>query len=165
MEPTLYSDPALVGADYSTYAQPNPLVSLVWFAVWVLMLVSWAMLFKKAGEQWWKAIIPIYNLYVLLKLVQRPGWWLILYFIPLVNLVAMVIVTFDTAKAFGKGALYGVGLIFLPVVFYPLLAFGDAQYVHGSMASAAPAPAPESTPDQGSAPAQPTEQENNNQGM
>ena len=64
----------------------------------------------------------------MLKVAGRPGWWLILLFIPLVNIVVGIIIPFDIAKNFGKGAGFGFGLLFLGIIFYPILAFGDAQY-------------------------------------
>ena len=73
-------------------------------------------------------IIPIYNAYIVCKIAGRPGWWLILFFIPIVSLVISIIVAIDVAKSFGKGAGFGVGLAFLGFIFLPILAFGDATY-------------------------------------
>jgi hypothetical protein len=73
--------------------------------------------------------IPIYNVYTLLKVVGRPGWWLILYIIPIVDIVIQVIVCLNLAKSFGKGAGFAVGLIFLPFIFYPVLGFGGDKYL------------------------------------
>jgi len=82
--------------------------------------------FAKAGQPGWAAIIPIFNLYILLKIAGRPGWWLILAIITL-GLVLLVI-PFDVAKRFGKGTGFGLGLLFLGFIFCPMLGFGDAQY-------------------------------------
>ena len=73
-------------------------------------------------------MIPIYNIYLMLKIAGKPGWWLLLFFIPFVNFVIAIIALVGFAKNFGKGGAFAVGLIFLPIVFYPILAFGDAQY-------------------------------------
>jgi uncharacterized membrane protein YhaH (DUF805 family) len=62
------------------------------------------------------------------RLTGRPGWWVVLLYIPIVNLVVLLILSIDIAKAYGKGAGYGVGLWLLPFVFYPMLGFGDARY-------------------------------------
>lgn len=94
----------------------------------VLMIASWWKMFSKAGQPGWAAIIPILNLYFFCKVAGRPGWWLILMFIPLVNFIIIIILCIDIAKAFGKGVGFGIGLIFLPFIFYPILAFGSAQY-------------------------------------
>ncbi|WP_324661565.1 DUF5684 domain-containing protein [Haloarcula sediminis] len=104
----------------------------VFFALYALLIVAviggmWKV-FTKAGEPGWGAIIPIYNVYLLLKIADRPGWWLVLFFIPVVNIIIQVIVSIDVAKNFGKGVGYGLGLTFLAFIFYPLLGFGSATY-------------------------------------
>ena len=88
---------------------------------------SWKM-YEKADEPGWAVLIPIYNYIVLMRIVGRPGWWVILYFIPLVNLVISIIVAADLAKSFGKGVGFALGLIFLGFIFIPILGLGDAQY-------------------------------------
>jgi uncharacterized protein DUF5684 len=101
---------------------------VVWLAIAVLMIAALWKIFDKAGEPGWAAIIPIYNLYILLKIAGRPGWWLLLYFIPFVNFIISIIVSIDIAKRFGKGTGFALGLVFLPFIFYPMLAWGDASY-------------------------------------
>jgi uncharacterized membrane protein YoaK (UPF0700 family) len=91
--------------------------------------------FAKAGEPGWAAIIPIYNVIVFLKIAGRPWWWVFLLLIPLVNIIVGIIASLDVAKAFGKGAGFGVGLALLGVIFYPILAFGDAKYVRAAAAA------------------------------
>src|SRR4051812_29690335 len=88
----------------------------------VLIIASFWTVFTKAGHPGWAAIVPIYNAYILLKIAGRPGWWLLLYLIPVVSIVIVIIVAIDVAKAFGKGAGYGVGLALLAPIFYPMLA-------------------------------------------
>ena len=66
---------------------------------------------------------------MLLKIVGRPGWWLILYFIPIVNIIVWIIVAIDLAKSFAKSTAFAVGLIFLAFIFIPILGFGPARYV------------------------------------
>jgi hypothetical protein len=84
--------------------------------------------FTKAGEPGWAALIPIFNLYTLIKVAQKPGWYLVLFFVPLVNLVALFLVATGVARAFSKSNGFGVGLMFLPFIFYPVLAFSDAKH-------------------------------------
>jgi hypothetical protein len=103
-------------------------MGIVWLALAVLMIAALWKIFVKAGEPGWAAIIPIYNLIVMLKIVGRPVWWLVLFLIPFVNLVIAFIVAFDLAKAFGKGAGFALGMIFLSPIFYPILAWSDARY-------------------------------------
>ena len=104
------------------------LFGLVYLGIIILMIASLWKVFQKAGEDGWKAIIPIYNLYIELKIVGRPGWWLILFLIPIVNFIVLIIVSIDLAKSFGKGVGFGIGLLLLGIIFYPILGFGDAQY-------------------------------------
>jgi hypothetical protein len=102
---------------------------VIYIALIVLIIAGFWKVFEKAGQPGWAAIVPIYNAYVLCKIAGRPGWWTILFFIPIVNFVIAVIVSLDVAKSFGKGAGFGVGLLLLGFIFYPILGFGDAQYV------------------------------------
>jgi hypothetical protein len=102
---------------------------IIVLAVYVLVVIGWWKIFTKAGQPGWAAIIPLYNIYTLLKVVGRPGWWLILYFIPLVDFVIHIIVNLDLARSFGKSAGYALGLLFLPVIFYPILGLGSSKYV------------------------------------
>jgi len=54
-------------------------IIIFFIAIAVIMIASFWKIFEKAGEAGWQAIIPIYNIYVLLKIVGKPGWWLILW--------------------------------------------------------------------------------------
>ncbi len=101
---------------------------LIYLAVIVLVVASLWMIFTKAGQPGWAAIIPIYNLVVLLQIVGRPIWWIVLMLIPFVGIVIAILVMIDLAKSFGKGAGFGIGLVFLSFIFAPMLAFGDARY-------------------------------------
>lgn len=103
--------------------------SLVSLVISLLMIVALWKIFTKAGQPGWAAIIPFYNLYILLKITGKPGWWLILFLIPLVNIVIGLLVLIALANAFGKGTGFGLGLFFLSPIFFLILAFGDAQYV------------------------------------
>ena len=106
----------------------NPLVMIISLLVTVLMIVAMWKVFTKAGEPGWGSIIPILNLYFLCKIAGRPGWWLLLMLIPVVNLIVWIIVCVDIAKNFGKGAGFGIGLALLGFIFFPILAFSDATY-------------------------------------
>ena len=102
---------------------------LLYVAFIVVYLVAAWIVYTKAGEEGWKALIPIYNVWVLLKIVGRPGWWLLLFLIPFVNFVIWIIIALDLAKSFGQGTGFAIGLIFLSVIFIMILGFGDARYV------------------------------------
>ncbi len=94
----------------------------------VMILAMWK-IYAKAGQPGWAALVPIYNFVVLLQIVNKPVWWIILLFVPVVNFVISIILSLELAKVFGKSGGFAAGLILLPVVFYPLLGFGDASYV------------------------------------
>jgi len=101
---------------------------LIYLGVIVLLIAGMWKVFTKASQPGWAAIIPIYNLVVLLNIVGRPIWWIILFFVPLVNFIAAIMIGIDLAKSFGKDTLYGLGLAFLSPIFIPMLGFGSAQY-------------------------------------
>lgn len=86
-------------------------------------------LFEKAGQPGWAAIIPIYNIIVLLKIVGKPTWWILLLIIPVVNYVFLVWTYNMLSKSFGKEEGFTVGLVLLGIVFLPILALGDAKYI------------------------------------
>lgn len=99
------------------------------FAVALFMIAAMWKIFEKAGQEGWKAIIPIYNSYVLIKIVGKPGWWLILYFIPIVNIIYIIWTYNMLSKSFGKDEGFTIGLLLFGIIFFPILGFGSAQYL------------------------------------
>jgi hypothetical protein len=97
-------------------------------AIVVAVIVGLWKVFMKAGQPGWGCIIPIFNLYCLTKIAGKPGWWLLLYFIPFVNVVILLLTSLGVSRNFGKSDAFAVGLFFLPFIFYPILGFGDASY-------------------------------------
>lgn len=111
---------------YSGDMSPTSMViSLIILAFY--LYCGWK-LFVKAGQPGWAVLIPIYNIYVLLKIVGKPGWWLLLYLIPFVNFVIGIIVIHNLSLRFGKGVGTTLGLLFLGFIFMPWLALGSAKY-------------------------------------
>jgi hypothetical protein len=102
------------------------LISLAFLAV---MIGSMWKVYTKAGQPGWASIVPIYNLVVLLRITGKPLWWLALMAIPLVNFGVMIVLAMDLARSFGQSKGFGVGLLLLGFVFFPMLAFGPARYV------------------------------------
>jgi uncharacterized protein DUF5684 len=122
---------AQVEYSYSSSSQgkpPGPVFWICWSAFVILMIAAWWKIFSKAGQPGWAAIIPIYNWIVWCKIVGRPWWWILLMLIPFVNFIIWIILIIDLAKSFGKGAGFGIGLLLLPIIFFPILGFGSAQY-------------------------------------
>ncbi len=112
-----------------------PFFIAFWFifvALAVLVFVALWKVFAKAGKPGWAALIPVYNVIVILEIVGKPIWWIFLYFVPFANIVMGIIVANELAKSFGKGVGFTLGLIFLPMVFYPILGFGKAVYIPAS---------------------------------
>jgi hypothetical protein len=131
---------------YSASSQgqaPGPLFWIFWLAFMILMIAACWKIFTKAGHPGWASIIPIYNWYILCKIVGRPGWWVILLLIPFVNFIIGIILCIDLAKSFGKGVGFGIGLILLGLIFFPILGFGSAQYQGPTAGSLAPETAPQ----------------------
>jgi len=166
------------------------IASIIILAVLVVTLAGIWKTFTKAGESGWKALIPIYNNYIMLKIGGHSGWWVLTFVLPIIPwlialltasanaqtttamegttslpvgqlnvspdqifgiggavavvLVTMimllvfayfqlfmlvsVVMTYDVARSFGKGVGFAWGLFVLPVVFWPILGFGDAEY-------------------------------------
>jgi len=105
------------------------------------IIAGWKIL-TKAGQPGWGILIPIYNMYLWVKVAGRPGWWLILLFVPIVNFVISIILALDVAKAFGKSGAWGFFLLFLfGFIGIPILGYGSAVYLPAAPA-AVPAAAP-----------------------
>ncbi len=107
---------------------PSGPILLPFAALGVLMIVAMWKVFTKAGKPGWWAIIPLVNTFVLIKIAGKPGWWMPLILIPIVNIVIFVLVYSSLSGAFGRGAGFTVGIIFLPWIFVPILGFGSSSY-------------------------------------
>jgi uncharacterized protein DUF5684 len=93
----------------------------------LMVLAAMWKTFERAGEPGWAVIVPVYNLYVLMKVAQVSALWMVAMLIPLINVVGAFAVSVGVAKRFGKSSGFGIGLALLPFVFYPMLAWGDDQ--------------------------------------
>ena len=91
------------------------------------IIVHW-IIFTKAGEEGWKSLIPIYNVYILYKITWENGLIFLLLLVPFVNFIVGIITINKLSKCFGHGLGFTLGLLFLPIIFLPLLAFGDSRY-------------------------------------
>jgi len=92
--------------------------------LFLLMVLSWWKIFSKANQAGWKSLIPFLNLFVLTKILNKPVWWIVIY---LVIPLGHILVSLQISKLFGKKIIFSVGMIFLPFVFYPLLAFSKSE--------------------------------------
>lgn len=119
-------------------------ISVIVIICAILVLIAQIMMFKKGKKPGWAAIVPFYNQVVQCQMVGISPWWVLIVFVAgmlgeipvigsLLSLAAsiyfMILLGVSTARAFGKSDSFAVGLILLPVVFYPILGFGKAEYV------------------------------------
>ncbi|MFT7330269.1 MAG: signal peptidase I, partial [Roseivirga sp.] len=92
---------------------------LIFFIViQVIHFIGTWKLYEKAGRKWWEAVIPIYNGIVLMSIINRPKWWVILLFIPVVNLIMFPIVWIETIRSFGKYSRIDSLLVIFTLGFY-----------------------------------------------
>lgn len=102
---------------------------LVILVIGIIMIVALWKVFTKAGRPGWGALIPLYNTYLLIETAGKPGWWLVLLFVPVVNIVVGIMVMLSLAEAFGKSVVFAIfGLILFSPIGMLMLAFGSAQY-------------------------------------
>ncbi len=120
------------GIDFGTILAFMAGIWLILMIIAIFMIVCHWKIFKKAGRQGWEAVIPIYSTWVLFEIVGLKGWYVLLNFIPVVGSIIFfifsIIASIRLAKCFGKDTAFGVGLIFIPFIFIPILAFDSSTY-------------------------------------
>jgi hypothetical protein len=109
-------------------AAPFILMAIVSLAIMAFYVVCGWKIFVKAGRPGWASLIPIYNTIVTIQIAGLSLWYFLLLLIPGVNFVAAVILTHKFVVAFGKDIGFTLGMLFLPFIFGPILALGDATY-------------------------------------
>ncbi len=97
-------------------------------AITFFYIVAMWRVFTKAGESGIASIIPFYNVYIMIRIADRPGWWFFLLFIPFLNFIIAILINIDIARNFGYGTGFALGLIFLGFIFWPILAFSGCEY-------------------------------------
>ncbi len=93
-----------------------------WFIFFLILQVihflgTWK-LYVKAGRKSWEAIVPIYNAVILMQIINRPKWWVILLFIPIINLLMFPVVWVETIRSFGKNSTTDTVLVILTLGLY-----------------------------------------------
>jgi signal peptidase I len=84
--------------------------------------------FEKAGYKQWYALIPLYNIYIWLKVIEKPQWWWVFIIIPFINVFMLLLMLVETAKTFNKNFLWQQGLAaIVPFVYIPLLGFKEDE--------------------------------------
>jgi hypothetical protein len=116
-------------------------------ALFAMTLMAMWRINKTAKRPGWLALIPGVNVFVLHRIAGQPGWWTFLWFlpipfigerdwwilvwfipIPLIRIFLLSLLAYGISVKFNKGALYTLGLTFLPFIFYPHIAFGNSEY-------------------------------------
>ncbi len=122
------------------------LVFVYVLVIFAIAIIPMWVIFTKAGQDGWKAIIPIYSTVIVLRIVGRSPWWLLWLLFPIVFLI---VIYYDLSKSFGHGVGFTLGLIFLSLIFFYILAFGSSTYRgpsgpyrHAGVAAAPPPPTP-----------------------
>ena len=93
-----------------------------WFILFILLQIihflgTWK-LYMLAGRKFWEALIPIYNCIILMKIIKRPTWWVILLFLPVINLIMFPVIWVETVSSFGKKSNFIIFLTIISVGFY-----------------------------------------------
>jgi len=94
----------------------------------ILYVVAMWKVFEKAGKPGWASLVPIYNLVVMMEIAGKETWWVLLCFIPFVNIFILIVINIAIAEKFGQSSGFGLGLMFLGFIFWPMPAFGDYRY-------------------------------------
>ncbi len=124
-------------------------------AFYIIVVIAIWKIFTKAGQKGWKSIIPIYNLVVLYRMIKLNPWLTVFFYLPailvaigsvisstavagilaiiaLILVIPMIIIylmqCLKLAKAYGKTAWFGLGIILLPYIFLLILGFGSSKY-------------------------------------
>ena len=117
--------------DSSGFTLAWPIIAFLLFidlALLVFLFITMWIIYKKAGYKGWECLIPIYSEIIRLRIVGKPWWWILLFLIPIVNIVYAIWSVNMLSKSFGKDEGFTVGLVLLGFIFYPILAFGKAEY-------------------------------------
>lgn len=101
--------------------------SIIYLAFIVFIIASVWKVYEKAGQPGWAAIVPFYNFYILCQISGTKNWWLV--FIPIVNIYIAIVCYIALSKSFGKDTGFGIGLLLLGFIFFPILGFGDSVYI------------------------------------
>lgn len=102
---------------------------LLFFPLLIFTCAGYWRMFQKAGKPGWGILIPFYNIYCIFDMAWGNGCMALLMLIPLVNIAIGIVTGMKLAAAFGKNGWFGLGLLFIPCIFGPILGWGSAIYL------------------------------------
>lgn len=104
-------------------------------AIWLLsigmsflIMIGGNKIFDKAHKDPKSAYYPILNLFVMFEVVEMSSFLGILLFIPILNLIPLIVMSYKLGKIFNTSTIYTIGLMLLPIIFYPMLAYSNKKY-------------------------------------
>ena len=115
-------------------------ISTISIVYYVLVVIAMYRIFTKAGQAGWKSLIPIYNYYILCKIVHYSFFIvvfsIVIMFIPIIGTliglillaISILIINYKLSKRFGHGLLFTIGLLLFQPLFYLILGFGSSKY-------------------------------------
>ena len=102
---------------------------LFFVAIAAVTIVGLWKLFEKAGEPGWTSLIPFLNTYKLYKMAFGNGWWFLLLFVPIADIVVYIMLAVKLARSFGRGGLFALGLVLFQTIFLLILGLNDDRYI------------------------------------
>jgi signal peptidase I len=106
-------------------------IMIILILLFIISVIGLYGIFQKAGEQGWKVLIPVYNLYIWVKIADKPLWWIIFLLIPYINIFMVMLLMVELLKGFNKDTIGNQVLcILFPFVFFPMLGFGKTSFIH-----------------------------------
>ena len=105
-----------------------PLVISIIIALTLIMMASMWIIFEKAGEKGWSSLIPFHSFYCMLRMANKPNWWMILYLNPITNIVVSIWAMNRIVKRLGYNEGHTVGIVFFPMIFLPIVGLGDNEF-------------------------------------
>jgi len=113
-------------AQLTTLFQTYGIFGIIWY---VIVAIALWRIFSKAGYPGILAIIPIVNIFILVKVAGYSAWMTLLYIIPIVNIIFSIFVAIRLGERFGKGGAFSFFLLWLfAIIGYFVIAFGSATY-------------------------------------